>query len=142
MMDNRIYIPSIVAVNKADLIGEDYLPTVYDNLRAHDIDPEAATFISAEKERGLDALKERIYDTLGLVRIYMDKPGRGVDYDEPLMLQEGDTVGDALTKLGGEFEDRFRFARVSGPSAKHDDQQVGTDHTLADEDILRITVSR
>jgi len=142
MMNNRIYIPSIVAVNKADLIGEDYLPTVYDNLRAHDIDPEAATFISAEKERGLDALKERIYDTLGLVRIYMDKPGRGVDYDEPLMLQEGDTVGDALTKLGGEFEDRFRFARVSGPSAKHDDQQVGTDHTLADEDILRITVSR
>jgi len=31
---------------------------------------------------------------------------------------------------------------VSGPSAKHDDQQVGTDHALADEDVLRITTSR
>jgi len=142
MMDNRIYIPSIVAVNKADLIDESYLPTVYENLRSHDIDPEEATFISAEKERGLDGLKERIYDTLGLVRVYMDKPGRGVDYDEPLMLREGATVGDALQKLGGEFEDRFRFARVSGPSAKHDDQQVGTDHALADEDVLRIITSR
>ena len=142
MMDNRVYIPSIVAVNKADLIDEDYLPTVYENLRNHGIDPAEATFISAEKEKGLDGLKERIYETLGLVRIYMDKPGRGVDYDEPLMLNAGDTVGDALDKLGGEFEDRFRFARVSGPSAKHDEQQVGTDHELADEDVLRIITSR
>jgi len=142
MMDNRIYIPSMVAVNKTDLIDESYIPTVKENLRSHDIDPEECTFISAEKEKGLEALRERIYDTLGLVRIYMDKPGRGVDYDEPLMLQEGATIEDALQKLGGEFEDRFRFARVSGPSAKHDDQQVGTDHELADEDVLRIITSR
>jgi small GTP-binding protein len=142
MMDNRIYIPSMVAVNKADLIDESYLPTVKENLRSHDIDPEEATFISAEKERGLEGLRERIYETLGLVRIYMDKPGRGVDYDEPLMLREGATIEDALHKLGGEFEDRFRFARVSGSSAKHDDQQVGTDHELADEDVLRIITSR
>jgi ribosome-interacting GTPase 1 len=72
----------------------------------------------------------------------MDKPGRGVDYDEPLMLREGATIEDALHKLGGEFEERFRFARVSGPSAKHDDQQVGTGHELADEDVLRIITSR
>jgi len=142
MMDNRIYIPSMVAVNKADLIDESYLPTVKENLRSHDIDPDECTFISAEKEKGLEALRERIYETLGLVRVYMDKPGRGVDYDEPLMLREGATIEDALQKLGGEFEERFRFARVSGSSAKHDDQQVGTDHELADEDVLRIITSR
>ena len=142
MMDNRIYIPSMVAVNKADLIDEAYLPTVHENLRDLDLDPESCIFISAEKQKGLDALTERIWHELGLVRIYMDKPSRGVDYEEPLILQDGDTVGDALTNLGGEFADRFRFARVSGPSAKHDDQQVGTDHELADEDVLRITTSR
>ena len=142
MMDNRVYIPSIVAVNKADLIDESYLPTVHENLRERGLDPDECIFISAEKERGLDVLKERIFETLGLIRIYMDKPGRGVDYDEPLVLRAGDTVGDALTKLGGEFHDRFRFARVSGASAKHDDQQVGKDHELADEDVLRIIVRR
>jgi ribosome-interacting GTPase 1 len=31
---------------------------------------------------------------------------------------------------------------VTGPSAKHDEQQVGRDHELADEDVLRILVSR
>jgi len=142
MMENRVYIPSMVTVNKADLIEEDYLPTVHENLRDHDLDPDDCIFISAEEEKGLDALTERIWAELGLVRIYMDKPGRGVDYDEPLILREGDTVGDALDNLGGELGDRFRFARVSGPSAKHDEQQVGTDHELADEDVLRVITSR
>jgi len=74
--------------------------------------------------------------------VYMDKPGRGVDYEEPLVLQEGATVGDACEELGGEFREGFRFARVSGPSAKHDEQQVGTDHELEDEDVLRILTTR
>jgi ribosome-interacting GTPase 1 len=142
IMDNRVYLPSIVAVNKADLIDEDYLPTVNEELREYGLDPDDVVFISAEEERGLDALKERIWDALDLIRVYMDKPGRGVDYDEPLVLRAGEhTVGDAVRKLGGTLDERFRFARVTGPSAKHDEQQVGRDHELQDEDVLRI-VSR
>jgi ribosome-interacting GTPase 1 len=139
---NRVYLPSLVTVNKADLIEPDYAETVNDNLRKYDIDPDEAIFISAEEERGLDALREAIWEELGLIRIYMDKPGRGIDYEEPLILFEGATVEDACEKLGGPFEKRFRFARVSGPSAKHDEQQVGLDHELADEDVLRILTSK
>ena len=125
VMDNRIYLPSVVTVKKADLI-----------------DPDEAVFISAAEEKGLDALAGRVWAELGLMRIYMDKPGRGVDYEEPLVLEEDSTIEDACHKLGGEFEERFRFARVSGPSAKHDEQQVGLDHELADEDVLRITTRK
>ncbi|MFC6961623.1 OBG GTPase family GTP-binding protein [Halocatena marina] len=142
LMHNRIYLPSIVTVNKADLIDHDYLETVNEQLREHDIDPEQAVFISAHEEKGLESLKESIQNAIGLIRIYMDKPGRGVDYEEPLILREGDTVEDACKKLGGDFRERFRFARVTGPSAKHDEQQVGLDHELADEDVLRLTVRR
>ncbi|MFC6826216.1 OBG GTPase family GTP-binding protein [Halopelagius fulvigenes] len=142
IMDNRVYLPSMVTVNKADLIDRDYLPTVEENLREVGIDPEEAVFISAEAEKGLDALKEKMWEELGLIRIYMDKPGRGVDYEEPLVLTEDEnTVDDALDRLGGTLDERFRFARVTGPSAKHDEQQVGRDHELRDEDVLRI-VSR
>ncbi|MEF8830714.1 MAG: GTP-binding protein [Halobacteriales archaeon] len=142
VQDNRVYLPSVVAVNKMDLVDPDYLPTVEDGLREHGIDPDEAVYISAERERGLDALKERLWTELELIRVYMDKPGRGVDHEEPLVLRAGDTVGDALEKLGGDFEERFRFARVSGPSARHDDQQVGTDHELADEDVLRLVLRK
>jgi len=142
VMDNRVYRPSIVTVNKADLVEGDYEETVRGDLRDHGIDPGSAIFVSAEAETGLESLKEAIWDALGLIRIYMDKPGRGVDYEEPLVLSNGATVGEAAQKLGGDLEERFRFARVTGPSAKHDEQQVGKDHELADEDVLRIVTSR
>jgi hypothetical protein len=142
VMDNRVYLPSLVTVNKADLIDEDYLETVHGELRGHDVDPEEAIFISAKEEKGLDALKEEIWERLGLIRVYMDKPGRGPDFEEPLILTRGETVGDACRKLGADLENRFKFARVSGPSAKHDEQQVGKDHELADEDVLRIVARK
>ncbi|MFB6131603.1 MAG: OBG GTPase family GTP-binding protein [Salinigranum sp.] len=143
IMDNRVYLPSLVVVNKADLIDRDYLPTVEAELREVGVDPDEAVFVSASDGRGLDALKDRIWEALGLVRVYMDKPGRGVDYEEPLVLQRGEhTVDDALSKLGGSLDERFRFARVTGPSAKHDEQQVGRDHELEDEDVLRIVARK
>ena len=142
IMDNRVYLPSITIVNKADLIDPGYKETVFENLREHDLDPEEVTFISAEKEKGLDAFKERIWKQLGLIRVYMDKPGRGVDWEEPLVVPEGAKIDDALSKLGGDFEERFRFARVRGPSAKHDGQQVGREHELADEDVLKLVLRK
>ncbi|MWV40948.1 GTP-binding protein [Natrialba sp. INN-245] len=142
LMDNREYIPSITCVNKVDLIDPEYKETVDEQLRERDLDPEEVTFISAEVERGLDALKDRIWENLGLIRVYMNKPGRGIDWDEPLVIKKGTTVGEAIENLGGEMEGRFRFARVTGPSATHDEQQVGTDHVLEDEDVLKLILRR
>jgi len=142
VMDNRVYLPSIVAVNKADLVEGDYAETVREELTAQGLDPDEAVYISAETGQGLDDLKAAIWDALDLIRVYMDKPGRGVDYEEPLILDSGASVDDACERLGGRFTERFQFARVTGPSAEHDDQQVGRDHVLADEDVLRIVTSR
>lgn len=142
IMDNRVYLPSMVVCNKADLIDENYLETVYDDLRSHGLDPDDVVFISAEDGRGLEGLKERIWTELDLMRIYMNKPGRGIDYDEPLVLPAGATIDGAIERLGGDFDDRFRFGRVSGPSAEHDEQRVGRDHELADGDVLKFVLRR
>ena len=140
LMDNRVYLPSVVVLNKVDLIDPEYAETVAEELETRGIDPDEAVYISAAENKGLDALTDRIWRELGLMRVYMDKPGRGVDYDEPLILPTGSTVWDAVEKLG--FTDRFRMARVTGPSAKHEAQQVGQDHVLADEDVLRLLLRR
>ena len=142
LMDNREYIPSITCVNKVDLIDPDYKETVDAQLRERDLDPDEVTFISAEQEKGLEALKDRIWENLGLIRVYMNKPSRGIDWEEPLVVEEGATVGEAIEKLGGDFEERFRFARITGPSAAHDEQQVGTGHVLEDEDVMKLVLRR
>jgi ribosome-interacting GTPase 1 len=142
VMDNRVYLPSVVAMNKIDLVDGPFAAAAREALAEFGVDPDGVVEISAETGAGLEALKARLRDALGLVRVYMDKPGRGVDYEEPLVLREGDTVADACEKLGGDFRAGFRFARVTGPSAKHDEQQVGLDHELADEDELRLVTRR
>ena len=64
------------------------------------------------------------------------------DFDEPLILTHGDTVEDACRQLHRDFKDKFRYANVSGPSAKHDVQKVGLDHLLHDGDVLTIVIRK
>lgn len=142
IMDNRVYIPSITVVNKMDLIEPSYRETLDANLREVGLDPEEVLFTSAAEGDGLEALKNRLWDALALRRIYMKKPGEPPDRDEPLIVRDGASVRDVIDHLGGEFSQRFRYARVTGPSASHDDQRVGMDHQLEDEDVLTLVLRR
>jgi len=72
----------------------------------------------------------------------MKPVGKSADFNEPLILHTNDKVEDACRKLHRDFKDKFRFANVSGPSAKHDVQKVGLDHILKDGDILTIVITR
>ena len=61
---------------------------------------------------------------------------------EPLILKKDSTIKDACRKVHRDFKRKFRYATVSGPSAKHDSQKTGLDHVLKDEDILTIVVDK
>ena len=87
-------------------------------------------------------MRKIVFSELRFIRVFMKPIGESVDMDEPLILNEGDTVEIACRRLHREFEDKFRFANVSGPSAKHDVQKVGLDHVLMDKDILTIVITR
>ncbi|MFB6265577.1 MAG: TGS domain-containing protein, partial [Candidatus Nanohaloarchaea archaeon] len=45
--------------------------------------------------------------------------------------------GDVMETLAGGFQN-FRHARIWGPSADFDDQKVGEDHVLEDEDVVEL----
>ncbi|MFB6116760.1 MAG: OBG GTPase family GTP-binding protein [Candidatus Nanosalina sp.] len=131
LMDNRKYLPSIEVINKADMM---------ENKRRGKLKEEYDLLISAETGRNLDQLKDMIFDEIGLMRVYMKEKNEEPDKDEPLMLREGETVEDALEKLPGDMKERFKHARVTGPSSKFPEQKVGTDHELKDEDILQLNL--
>lgn len=131
LMDNRKYIPGLVTVNKADML---------DSETRKEYEEEYDLLFSAEEEKNLDELKDQIFDKLGLVRVYMKEKGEEVDKDDPLILTEGDTVEDALNELPGDMRERFKKAKVTGPSSKFPDQKVGKEHELMDEDILELNL--
>jgi len=132
---NRMYVPAMVIVNKKDLADQITMYNIVSNIKKSNLDVHA---ISATTGDGLDELREKIFTMLKLIRIYMKPVGKKTDYDEPLILKEGDKVEDACRKLHRDFKRKFRYASVSGPSAKHDIQKVGLEHKLQDEDVLTI----
>jgi len=62
--------------------------------------------------------------------------------DEPLILKKGDTVEDVCKKIHRDFKKKFRYATVTGPSAKKKKKKVGLDHKLKDHDILTVVISK
>lgn len=142
LMDNRVYLPSVVAVNKVDLVDDASMTELRAGLEKVGIDPDDIVYVSAEQVEGLETLRARLWDVLELRRVYLKKPGEATDYEEPLILTAGETVEDVLERLGGEFESRFRYARVTGPSASHEDQRVGLKHEFEDGDVLTLVLRR
>ena len=138
-IENRIYVPSLVIINKIDTLTGSELQQRINNIKCKGWKVIA---ISALDGTGLDELRQRIFSELRFIRVYMKPIGKRVDLDEPLILKKGDTVEDACRKLHREFKDKFRYANVSGPSAKHDIQKVGLDHELHDGDTLTIVVTK
>jgi small GTP-binding protein len=131
LMDNRKYLPAITVVNKADMLDED---------ERKKYEEKYDLLISAETGKNLDKLKDLVFDRLELIRIYMKEKGEEPDRDEPLILKRDDTVVDALETLPGDMKDRFKHARVTGPSSNFPEQKVGTEHELKDEDILQLSL--
>jgi len=136
---NRVHVPAFIIINKKDLITNDLLDEMINeiNEKGWQILP-----ISAETGDGLEFLREHIFSCLKLIRIYLKPVGKQTDYEQPMMLRDGDTVEDACKKLHRDFKRKFRYASISGPSAKHNVQKVGLDHKLKDEDILTIVTYR
>ncbi len=131
LMDNRKYVPMISAVNKIDQVSSE---------RRQELEVSHDTLISAETGENLDELKDLIFENLSLMRIYMKEKGEEPDREDPLILEEGSTVGDALDELPGDMRDRFKAARVTGESSKFPEQKVGVEHELVDEDILELNL--
>ena len=131
LMRNRKYVPAITTVNKADMLSKE---------ERKEYEEEYELLMSAETGEGLDQLKDEIFEGLSLIRVYMKEKGEDPDKEDPLIMTEGATVGDALDELPGDMRDRFKDAKVTGESSKFPEQKVGKEHELMDEDILQLNL--
>ncbi len=136
---NRVYVPALIIVNKKDIVDTETLCKTLQELEKRGWTTHA---ISAKKGEGLSELRALIFQHLGLIRIYMKPVGKKTDFTQPLILKKGSTIEKACRMIHKDFLRNFRYAMVSGRSAKHTGQKVGLDHVLEDQDILTIVLKK
>ena len=95
--------------------------------------------VSARHLWGFDDLLEKIWQYVGMVRIYTKPRGQIPDYNAPVILsEERRSVEDCCIKIHRTLVKQLKYAWVWGASVKHQPQRVGKDHVLADEDVLQL----
>jgi len=133
---NISYSKSLTLLNKIDLVDKPFLKELKTKIKSDVIE------VSANSDINIDLLKEKIYEKLKFIRIYMRPKGGETDFKEPLIAREGDTVEDICNKLHRHLKKQFRFGMVWGKSVKFGGQRVGLNHILLDEDVLTIIKKR
>jgi len=136
MFGNAVYRPTLVIANKADLSSD---PAVVESVKASAA-PLEAIVVSAENPGDLrERLGAKLFELLGIVRVYTKQPGKPAAV-EPIVGHRGMTVGDLAKIIHSDFYERFKYARIRGPSAKFESGRVGIDHVLQDGDIVQFHV--
>lgn len=130
---NRRYIKGLFVYNKIDTItmeDVDYLAKQKDSV-----------VISCNLKLGTDFFLEKMWEYLGLVRVYTKKKGQSPDFSEPIVLRMhkgGYTIAAFVNQIHRELIDSFKEALVYGKSVKYSPQKCGLQHILADEDVVQI----
>ncbi|MFP4116466.1 MAG: OBG GTPase family GTP-binding protein [Candidatus Aenigmatarchaeota archaeon] len=131
LMNNRVYMPGIVCLNKTDEIDDERLAKMKE-------ERQDWVFVSAEESENLGEFKKRLWEGLGMMRIYMKKRGKEPDREEPLIVKRKSTVEDIMESLDKKFSKDLKYAKIWGGSAKFPGQKVGEDHRLRDEDVVEL----
>ncbi|KAL3910768.1 MAG: hypothetical protein SGPRY_008935 [Prymnesium sp.] len=96
--------------------------------------------LSCQMKLNLDLFLDKIWEYLGLVRVYTKPRGKKPDFNDPLVLTEGRygiTVEAACKQIHRTLLQSFDYAIVWGLSVKHTPQRCGLAHTLSDEDVIQ-----
>jgi hypothetical protein len=94
--------------------------------------------ISAEHKTGLETLRNAIYESLDVLRIYSKLPTAKLpDMERPFTIRRGSMLMELAGLVHKEFLKGLKFARVWG-EAVHDGTVVKGDYVLHDKDIVEL----
>ena len=110
---NRAYIPAILVVNKIDT-----------NRELNTNNNGDIIYISADKGIGLNELKEKIWEKLDFIRVYLVKPSEEPSFENPIVAKSGQTLKDIAKNISEEFLESKSAAKIWGASARFPGQEV------------------
>lgn len=136
LVSNRVYTPSVVVLNKVDLVDGNYLKEAESKIDAECI------AISASTGQNVGELRAKVFQALDFIRVYLKPQGGKADLEEPLIVRRDSKIEHIAGKLHRDFKEKFRFARVWGKSASFPGQKVGLEHRVKDGDVVSIVIKK
>lgn len=122
---NRVYIPAIFAINKVDTVRK----------------PESSNnkfiYFSAQKNIGMDDLVSAIWKALKFITVYLVEPDQDPNFDNSIIMKEGESIADVAAKIGSEFSANKTSAKIWGSGAKFPGQEVSLSTKLIDNMQIR-----
>lgn len=94
---------------------------------------------SVKSSQKMDKVKERIYQALGIIRVYTKIPGHPPDMEDPVVLKKDSLVIDAARAIHKDFARNLKYARIWG-SDEFKGQKVEREHHLEEGDILEFHI--
>lgn len=126
-MANRVYLPFLVVINKADLNRSE---------KINEIEGVRPLLISSQFGRNIETLKEKIWKNLGLIRVYFKDEDK-VDLESPFIAKEGQTLKSILESLSIRNKENLSSAKIFGPGSKYPGQEVSFSFVPQDETIVQ-----
>ena len=122
----------IIVFNKIDLHDEDTKRKVKETLRSKKYN---FALISTKTDEDLEDLKEKIFKTFPIIRVYTKHPGKRED-NRPVILHLNANLKDVAEKILHGYSQKVKYAKITGPSAKFKNQKIGLKHVVKDKDIV------
>ena len=120
----RTYIPLVEVVTKIDLARPSMMRKI----------GEGVVKMSAGEGVGIEEFKEKIWQGLSLVRVYLKRERNGeADKKEPLIMKKGQTLDSVLKKVSGGMRDDVSRAYIWGKNARFPGQEVSFSFPIFDE---------
>lgn len=119
---NRVYIPAIYVVNKSDTLKRD------DNKKLD----QRILRVSAEKGTGLNDLKDLIWQKLQFVIIALLG-----EKEENMVVKNTFTLSEVAQKIGPDFANNKKSAKIWGQGAKFDGQEVSLNTKVQEGMVIK-----
>jgi small GTP-binding protein len=130
------FVPLIVLTNKCDDESLDEICQIFQELLEDDW---PIISISAETGRNLEQLKQAVFDSLDIMRVYSQPPGKEADFSKPVVMKNGATLEDFTKEIHKDFHEKLKFAKVWGSTA-FDGQMVQRDYVLQEGDVVELHI--
>lgn len=95
--------------------------------------------LSARNGTDLEPLKQRLFELLGVLRVYTKAPGKPPSLGAPVVLPIGSRVLDVAASIHKDFAQQLKFARIWG-AGKFDGQKVQRDFPVREGDVIELHV--